>query len=342
MGSHTHRMLRSGVPIPPPEPIQPVDGKPARAWGYMRVSTQEQFRSGLSLGEQARQITMYCNNMILDLGPTVRSDRERGVEEWPERLCEEAASAYKRRFSLRPVGGFMCENMLRGDHIVIAKTDRAFRNGLDAAQQVETWAARGVTVHLLDIPGQNVSVFPGKLMLVMAAYFAEWESFRRSERIADAKAQARRRKRPSVTSPPLGYHWHYTFGNKHLVPHWEEVRSARTIFLLHQEGMNNEAIYFELLRRRIKRPDKRKPGSKLRFTGEWTVDQIKVAIEYWYTLCCIMATQNCGVRKAVDVWLDRYADFNLPTANEIQEAIEGYRLRSGHPITYLASQEVEA
>src|SRR5262245_52481429 len=133
-----------------------------RCWGYARVSTDEQLNSRLSIDEQRRRIREFCQGNNLDLGPH------------DSRLGEESASAYHLHFLERPVGKLIDSQMRRGDHIVIAKLDRAFRDMNDAFKSVQSWQERGIVLHMLDLPGCGNPIFD-RLILAVLSWCAEFE-----------------------------------------------------------------------------------------------------------------------------------------------------------------------
>src|SRR5262245_15479908 len=168
---------RSRGAITPPAPdrkesFMTTTDRP-RVWGYARVSTDEQFTTRLSIDEQQRQIRDFCVKRGFDLGPD------------DCRLCEEPVSAYKVPFLDREVGRAIDDQLQRGDHLVIAKVDRAFRNMDDAFHCVRIWDQRGIVVHILDLPTAGNPVFD-RLLLAILAWVAEWESARKSERQCEA------------------------------------------------------------------------------------------------------------------------------------------------------------
>jgi DNA invertase Pin-like site-specific DNA recombinase len=166
-----------------------------RAHGYARVSTTEQYQSRLSIDEQHTQIRAYCQLKGLDLGPAEC------------RLGEEAASAYETKFLERPCGSRLDAALQAGDHLVIAKLDRAFRDMGDAVTTVEQWRRRGIEVHILDIPSGGAPIFD-RLILGLLSWLAEFESHRKSERMADAWRSAKRSGRPiGAQNAPWGFRW---------------------------------------------------------------------------------------------------------------------------------------
>ncbi len=141
------------------------------AYGSIRVSSDRQAQSGLGLAAQRRLIMDYAKRHRL------------GV---PIIVADNAVSASKKMFRQREGGGKIDTGMTEGDHVIIAKLDRAFRNIRDFANTIDDWTRRGIRVHILDI-GVDTSTPVGKLIAGVMAAVAEWESRRIGERIRDAR-----------------------------------------------------------------------------------------------------------------------------------------------------------
>jgi DNA invertase Pin-like site-specific DNA recombinase len=332
LGRHINDALRDGVDLTGTTPDDD-DDECSIAWGYLRVSSVRQQKSGLSISEQADRIIRYCAENKLDLGKETMLDKERNVQ-FHERLCEEQESAFSKPFCSRPVGKELNHRMEQGHNLVIALCDRGFRDGLDALNTVDMWHRRGVKVHILDMAG-DITVLPGKMMFAMLAYAAEWESFRKSERQYASHAAAKRKGSPSINFAPLGYKFSHRPGSaaRKLVPFPQEVEQCRKIFLWHQGGMNAERIASRCLRERVKRIDKRFEGSTAPYTEDWHPSAIKKAIYYWYEVCYFRA-QGDGVPidQAVKDWLAAYLQDRLPPAEEIQKQLDAYKRRKGRDI----------
>ena len=109
-------------------------GSPAPAYGYIRVSTEEQAESGLGLEAQTEAITRYCQLKRLRLLSVVADEAKSG----------------KTTIASRPNGGTLSEQLKRGDHIVFAKYDRGFRDTLDMLQTTQGWTDRGIVTNLVN------------------------------------------------------------------------------------------------------------------------------------------------------------------------------------------------
>jgi DNA invertase Pin-like site-specific DNA recombinase len=157
-------------------------------YGYIRVSTARQAEEGLSLEVQRRQVEGYAlmHGMVLQ-GVSVEEGVSGSVP-----LAE------------RPAGRAMVALLKRGDAMIAAKLDRAFRSALDALQVVQEFRKRGVALHLLDVGG-DIANGHGKLFMTIVAAFAEAERDRIRERITDVKRDQRDRSRFLGGKRPFGY-----------------------------------------------------------------------------------------------------------------------------------------
>jgi DNA invertase Pin-like site-specific DNA recombinase len=130
---------------------------------YVRVSTEEQAKCGVSLDMQEEKIREYCKMADLEVVSIIR---------------EEGISGSKALHS-RPGGEELLKTVARGDaqHVIALKLDRLFRDAEDALRQTKAWDNAGVSLHLIDMGGQtlNTGSAMGRFFLTMAAAFAELE-----------------------------------------------------------------------------------------------------------------------------------------------------------------------
>lgn len=226
---------------------EPTTGPP-RATGYARVSTAEQYQSRLSINEQHAQIRDFCQRQGLDLGPGEC------------RLGEEAASAYEMKFLKRPLGSQVDAELREGDHLVIAKLDRAFRDMGDAVTTMELWQRRGIHVHILDLPTGGAAIFD-RLILAMLSWVAEFESHRKSERMADAWRSAKRSGRPiGAQNAPWGFRWTGTkIRSTQRIEYFPEEREVMKLCfdLWSEEHLSISEIASNLINQRIVPCDRR-------------------------------------------------------------------------------------
>ena len=162
------------------------------AVGYIRVSTDEQATSGLSLEHQEQRIRAYAEANGLTLVKIVR---------------DESVSAGKSLADRR--GGRAVLDILTAGtarHVVALKLDRLFRSTVDALTASDAWNKAGVGLHLVDHGGQSINTASavGRMFLTMLAGFAEFERGLIRERTKAALATKKTRGE-AVSGPTLGF-----------------------------------------------------------------------------------------------------------------------------------------
>jgi DNA invertase Pin-like site-specific DNA recombinase len=220
-------------------------------FGYTRVSSESQAESGLSLQEQEATVATRAKALAVQYELSIG-----GI------LSDPAVSATKHDLRDRPGGRKLDRLLEKGDHVVIAKLDRAFRNQRDCVLTMEAWEKRGVTAHLLDL-GIDTSTPAGKLVTGIMSAFAQWESARIGERIRDAKKSMRARGRSTNGFRRLGYMIDDA-GN--LRPYKHERDLAHQLRDWRSTGWSLREIAEELNRREVRRPG-RIEGQR---TGAWS------------------------------------------------------------------------
>lgn len=164
-----------------------------KAIGYVRVSTEEQAREGVSLDAQDERLRAYCSMCGLEL---VKIIREEGVSAGKPLADRPGGAALLRSVKSREVG-----------HIVALKLDRVFRDAADALNQTRAWDKAGVALHLLDMGGQtlNTASAMGRMFLTVAAGFAELERNLIAERTASALSYKRKHGEKTGGDVPFGF-----------------------------------------------------------------------------------------------------------------------------------------
>jgi putative DNA-invertase from lambdoid prophage Rac len=142
-----------------------------RVFGYSRVSTSDQANEGVSLDVQRQQIAGYA----MMKGWTVAA-----------MFVEEGVSG-SVPLADREQGRAMLATVRKGDVIITAKLDRAFRSAADALAVLEEFKDQGVGLHIIDLGGDVCGNGISKMVFTILAAVAEGERDRLRERIRDAK-----------------------------------------------------------------------------------------------------------------------------------------------------------
>jgi DNA invertase Pin-like site-specific DNA recombinase len=161
-----------------------------RALAYVRVSTVEQTRFGISLEAQEDRLRAYCQVAKLELVEVIREESVSGSTP----LCK------------RPAGATLLDRMNGIGHIVALKLDRLFRDAEDALRQTKAWDKAGVCLHLVDLGGTSLSTGSamGRMFLTMMAGCAELERNLVSERTTSVLAHKKEHSRV-FNHTPFGF-----------------------------------------------------------------------------------------------------------------------------------------
>ena len=156
------------------------------AFGYIRVSTEEQADSGLGLEAQRQRIRHYCEMKGLKLGE----------------IYEDPGLSGGKPLASRKAGGQLLVDVRRTKPVVVvARLDRLFRSVADAAQTIVDFDKRGIELVSL-AEGFDMTSPWGRAMAQMAAVFAELErSMIRERTRAAMNVKRQRRERISCQEP---------------------------------------------------------------------------------------------------------------------------------------------
>ncbi|WGD55087.1 recombinase family protein [Bradyrhizobium sp. CB1650] len=143
----------------------------AKVYGYCRVSTAEQADGRASLAAQEQQIRGYAM-----------------MKGWEvTEFFIEAGVSGSVPLADRPEGRRLLGAAGKGDIIVTAKLDRAFRSAADALAVLEEFKDQGIGLHMIDLGGDVCGNGISKMVFTILAAVAEGERDRIRERIRDAK-----------------------------------------------------------------------------------------------------------------------------------------------------------
>jgi DNA invertase Pin-like site-specific DNA recombinase len=99
----------------------------------------------------------------------------------------------------------MVSRLRRGDVVLCAKLDRAFRFNRDALNTLEHFRGAAWDLYLLDLGGSVIKSGVAELIFTMLAAAAQFERHRIKERFSDAKADQRERGAFLGGNRPLGW-----------------------------------------------------------------------------------------------------------------------------------------
>lgn len=209
-------------PVNPPKPI---------AYGYCRVSTLRQSDEGMSLGAQQVTAKKFFEFAL----------EPKGVI-WGEAYIDGGVSAAKTKFGDRPAGGALMKRLRSGDHVIMTRLDRGFRNFRDCMETMDVWVKAGVHVHFIDL-GVSTNTHGGRFILRIFAAIAE---LNREMMVEQIKAGLQRRKDlcGAANKARRGYVIVGTKKNPKQVPDLFVQGVAMLAMRLNQEqNMSFEAIY---------------------------------------------------------------------------------------------------
>jgi len=167
----------------------------SKAYGYIRVSTDQQEKLGYSLDAQKRMVEQQYNLLLTN-------DKYKSLK-WGGVFVDGGESAFKIEFRKRKTAKVLCSKLRSGDVIIISTLDRAFRRSSDALSQMEAWHKDDIT--LVSVRDNiDMSTPYGELNFTMQAGFAQFESRLRSQRIKEGLAEKKRRMQAVNQKAPTG------------------------------------------------------------------------------------------------------------------------------------------
>lgn len=197
-----------------------------RIFGYSRVSTSEQADEGASLAAQQQQIAGYA---MMKGWQVAEHFVERGV-------------SGSTPLADRPEGGRMLATVGKGDIIVTAKLDRAFRSAADALAVLEEFKDEGVGLHMIDLGGDVTGNGISKMVFTILAAVAEGERDRIRERIRDAKRHLASQGVFSGGKRPFGLDVVLDGETPRLVQNAEEMAVIERMKTMRRDGATYRAI----------------------------------------------------------------------------------------------------
>ena len=195
-----------------------------KAIGYIRVSTDEQAKEGMSLENQEAKIRAYCNLKDFEL-----------LE-----IVEDAGISAK---NLRRPGAQRIIEMARNkmvDAIVVYKLDRMFRSTVDALETTKQFDKWNVSFHSIQETIDTKSAM-GKFFFTLTAALAEMEREIIGERTKDV-LQKKKANGEVYGHVPFGFKKF----KRRLLAHKDEQKVIQAVLGMRQEGLNYSRISREL------------------------------------------------------------------------------------------------
>ena len=196
------------------------------AIGYVRVSTEDQAKEGISLDNQKSKIEAYCHlkdlellEIIEDAGISAKNLKRTGVQ----RVLKLARTK-------------------QVDAIVVYKLDRIFRSTTDALETTKLFEKWGVSFHSIEETLDTQSAM-GRFFFTLTAALAEMERRIIGERTKAALSHKRSRNEKTGGDVPYGYDL-TPVGI--LIKKETEQRVIKTIRRLNRDGYSLRRICREL------------------------------------------------------------------------------------------------
>ncbi|KKN26223.1 hypothetical protein LCGC14_0876860 [marine sediment metagenome] len=203
-----------------------------KAVGYIRVSTEEQAREGVSLDNQRKRIEAFCvakdwtlGRIYADEGISGSSLRRDGVQE-------------------------LISDCKRGifDVVVIYKLDRLTRSVKDLGNLIEMFDKSNVAFSSVS-DNFDTTTANGKLVLNILGSVAQWERDIVSERTRDALAHKRSEGKVYTRILPLGFD---KAEDGSLVENPAEMKTVKLIKRMRKTGKSLQGIADRLNSRSVK------------------------------------------------------------------------------------------
>jgi site-specific DNA recombinase len=196
------------------------------AIGYVRVSTEDQAREGISLDNQKSKISAYCQlkdlcltEIVEDAGISAKNLRRPGVQ-------KVLTLARKKQV----------------EAIVVYKLDRIFRSTVDALETTKMLERQGVSFHSIEETLDTTSAM-GRFFFTLTAALAEMERRLIGERTKSALAHKRSKNEKTGGDVPYGYD---LTPAGILIKNDAEQRVIRLIRHLHRQGVSLRGICRDL------------------------------------------------------------------------------------------------
>jgi site-specific DNA recombinase len=192
-----------------------------KAVGYIRVSTEEQVREGVSLDNQRSKIELFCAAKDWTLKHVYADEGKSGASLNRDAVQELINDCKRGKF----------------DVVVIYKLDRLTRSVKDLGWLIDLFEKSGVAFSSVS-DNFDTTTANGKLVLNILGSVAQWERDIISERTRDALAHKKEQRQ--IYSPlPLGFE---AGEDGRLVENEKELEVVSKIRALREDGLSYQKI----------------------------------------------------------------------------------------------------
>lgn len=199
------------------------------AIGYVRVSTEDQAREGVSLDAQREKIRAYCRIHDIELAEILADEGISGKKMSNRPALQQALEACRRRYV---------------DTLIVTKLDRLSRKARDALDIADRMRAKDVRfVSIMD--NLDTATIGGRLVFTIMAGVAEWERETIGERTSQAVQFKLRNGHKTSSVAPYGFR----FDGKAQIEDEAEQEVLGAITALRASGESTRSIAEELNRR---------------------------------------------------------------------------------------------
>jgi len=201
---------------------------------YLRVSTQEQAREGISLAAQEARLRAYCELRGLRVVEVVIDAGVSGGKPVHSRIGGQRILDLVQRSAVA--------------HVVTYKLDRLFRDCADCLTVTAAWDKKAIALHLVDLGGQTLdtSSAMGRFFLTVMAGAAELERNLIRERTSEAMGYVKSQGRKTGGDMPYGYA--VAADGRTLVVQEQEQAMLEAIRSARQRGFSQRQVVAELAR----------------------------------------------------------------------------------------------
>jgi site-specific DNA recombinase len=199
---------------------------------YLRVSTQEQAREGISLAAQEAKLRAYCELRGLRVVEVVTDAGVSGGKPMHSRAGGQRILDLVKRCAVA--------------HVITYKLDRLFRDCADCLTVTAAWDKKAIALHLVDLGGQTLdtSCAMGRFFLTVMAGAAELERNLICERTSESMSYVKSQGLKTGGDVPYGYA--VAVDGRTLVAAEAEQAMLMAIREARERGLSQRAIVSEL------------------------------------------------------------------------------------------------